>query len=291
MSLLFRCSGSEELCCTSSKPLILPLFARLKVMSGSPRCEEPKKPVPLSKMTKHQLLEESTRLGMTVHPKWTVPELRAVIREHKELIGEDDLKDRMRKINSLNLPELQCKADELGVTYPSKVTKGMLLKLIREHTDTPANTLMTIGRWRGCEYREIPSDYGRWAIQEVSRSANCHTDLVRYARWFQEELETKAAKTKIPDEEVDASYVNYKARTSRGPSSTTSSWETVSATPEKVRSGKGYPKNQVKRNSDDAKGKTEGEMESRPDPAVLEEIYQLETKLAILKDKARSSGQ
>ena len=66
----------------------------------------------------------------------------------------------------------------------------------------------------------------------------------------------------------------------------------MSATPEKVRSGKGYPKNQVKRNSDDVKGKTEGEMESRPDPAVLEEIYQLETKLAILKDnKARSSGQ
>ena len=47
----------------------------------------------------------------------------------------------------------------------------------------------------------------------------------------------------------------------------------------------------MKRNSDDVKGKTEGEMESRPDPAVLEEIYQLETKLAILKDKARSSGQ
>ena len=272
MSLLFRCSGSEELCCTSSKPLILPLFACLKVMSGSPRCEEPKKPVPLSKMTKHQLLEESTRLGMTVHPKWTVPELRAVIREHK------------RKINSLNLPELQRKADELGVTYPSKVTKGMLLKLIREHTDTPANTPMTIGRWRGCE-----SDYGRWAIQEVSRSANCHTDLVRFARWFQQELETKAAKTKI--EEVDASYVNYKTGTSRGSPSTTSSWETVSATPEKMRSGKGYPKNQVKRNSDNAKGKTEGEMESRPDPAVLEEIYQLETKLAILKDKGRSSGQ
>ena len=66
----------------------------------------------------------------------------------------------------------------------------------------------------------------------------------------------------------------------------------MSATPEKVRSGKGYPKNQVKRNIDDVKGKTEGEMESRPDPAVLEEIYQLETKLAILKDnKARSSGQ
>ena len=65
---------------------------------------------PLSRTLKPQLLEEAMRLGMTVHPKWTVVELRAVIREHKAATGDSDLSKRMRKINSLNLPELREKA-------------------------------------------------------------------------------------------------------------------------------------------------------------------------------------
>ena len=114
---------------------------------------------------------------------------------------------------------------------------------------------------------------------------NCHPDLVRYARWWQGEQEAKAAKVKIPDEDVDASYFNENRRR---PPSSTSSWDAVSVmTPEKTKTGRGYAKNTKRQNEG---LKTEGEMESQPDPAVLEEIKALETKLAVLKDKARSSG-
>ena len=212
---LSRCSGSEEQCCTSNKPPVPSYSARLEVMSSPSPCKDNKDVTPLSRMLKPQLLEEAMRLGMTVHPKWTVIELRAVIREHKAATGESDLSNRMRKINSLNLPELREKATRLGVDYPDKATKGILFKLIREAVNTLANTLMTIGRWRGCEYHEIPQDYGRWALEEITRSVNCHPDLVRYARWWQAEQEAKAAKVKIPDEDVDASYFDETRRPAR----------------------------------------------------------------------------
>ena len=46
---------------------------------------------------------------------------------------------------------------------------------------TGADTLMTIGRWKGCLYKEIPHDYGRWAVKETERTANSSPELIMYA--------------------------------------------------------------------------------------------------------------
>ena len=55
------------------------------------------------------------------------------------------------------------KAAEMGVEFPAGVTKGNLLRLIRDSLATPGSELMKIGKYKGYEYQEIPSSYGEWA--------------------------------------------------------------------------------------------------------------------------------
>ena len=243
----------------------------------------------ISAMKKTELLAEANRLGMTVHPSWTTTELKAVIREHLGMINEGDVGNQMKKINSLNLPELRAKAQELDVDLPERATRGLILKLIRASLNTPANTLMTIGRWRGSEYREIPSSYGRWAVEETARSDNAHPDLIRYARWFENNLKEKANRTKVPDDESDS---NYQATNTKTAGTTKDSWDAASVLTVPVvknSSGKGSTKS-AKRSNHELKDKS-GYMEAKPDEAVTEEIQALELRLALLKDKARSSRE
>ncbi|CAE6942423.1 RE2 [Symbiodinium sp. CCMP2592] len=257
-----------------------PIAVSTPSAAGDAPCDSPKQQKTLSRMTKAELLEEAMRLGMVVHPSWTVIELRAVIREFLAETTDGDVAKQMKKINSLNLDELKEKARELSVDLPTKATKGQILKLIRESLNTPDNTLMTIGRWRGSEYQEIPPSYGRWAVEEIRRSSNAHPDLVRFGRWRE-----NASKAKIPDEDVDASYVTPRNRSS---GSAKDSWEAVSATTSLVTEntkGKGNVK-AAKRTTSDAKDRS-GYMDSQPDETVQAEIAALELKLAVLKDKAR----
>ncbi|CAE6927736.1 unnamed protein product [Symbiodinium sp. CCMP2456] len=263
-------------------PLMLSLLAP-SAMDKRAQCDSEEKPRPLGMMRKTELLEYAMQLGMTVHPSWTVIELRAVIREHLAENEKTDVSARMKKINSLNLAELRAKAMELDVAIPQKATKGLILKLIRESLNTPDNTLMTIGRWRGSEYQEIPQSYGVWAVREVERSDNSHPDLVRYARWFSNHQKEVAGRTKIADD-VDETYQEtiHKLSTEKD------SWDQasmISVPKSKNPTGKGNTKTTPKRASDELKDK-KGYMDATPDAEVTAEIEALELKLALLKDKA-----
>ena len=77
-------------------------------------------------MTKAQLMSEALRVGATVHPSWSVLELRATIREHIEVHVEKTGAQRMKGLSSMNMPGLIKKAEELGVHVPMKTTKGAL---------------------------------------------------------------------------------------------------------------------------------------------------------------------
>ncbi|CAE7245906.1 unnamed protein product [Symbiodinium sp. CCMP2592] len=119
--------------------------------------------VPVSRMTKAQLLQEALRVGATVHHTWTVVELRATIRDHIDTFHEKTSGQKMKGLSSMNLPDLKEKAREMGVMVPDKITKGNLLRLIRSTLSTEGDMIMTIGRWKGSLYREIPDSYGSWA--------------------------------------------------------------------------------------------------------------------------------
>ncbi|CAE7295005.1 unnamed protein product, partial [Symbiodinium sp. CCMP2592] len=265
INMCSRCSGSAELCSTSCHPLAL-LTATLAAPMEAQPCSE--KSVPLSQMTKAQLISEALRVGATVHHTWSVQELRATIREHIDTYTEKTASQRMRGLSSMTMPELTKKATEMGVHVPEKITKGALLKLIRDMVSSPGDTIMTIGRWKGSgEVFEQP-------------------ELVMYARWWSEQQKNKAGRAKIPVEDED-----YEGTISsrRSPTPTKTSWEEISVTPSKgyrQPSGKGNTKTTPKRMSPELQEKTEGKMDSQADAAVLQEIADLETKLAILKDKS-----
>ncbi|CAE7510826.1 GIP [Symbiodinium sp. CCMP2592] len=259
---------------------------------GPPHCD-PRGSDGSSAMLREEraLISEALRVGATVHHTWSVQELRATIREHIDTYTEKTASQRMRGLSSMTMPELTKKATEMGVHVPEKVTKGALLKLIRDTVSSPGDTIMTIGRWKGSLYTEIPDSYGSWAAAEVARSPNSSPELVMYARWWSEQQKNKAGRAKIPVEDED-----YEGTISsrRSPTSTGTSWEEVTVTPSKgyrQSSGKGNTKTTPKRMSPELLEKTEGKMDSQADAAVLQEIADLETKLAILKDKARGSSE
>ena len=83
------------------------------------------------------------------------------------------------------------KATEMGVEFPDNITKGNLLRLIRDSLKTPGTELMKIGKYKGFEFQEIPSAYGEWASREVKSSANPHIELIRYAKWWDNEQMTR----------------------------------------------------------------------------------------------------
>ncbi|CAE7435682.1 unnamed protein product, partial [Symbiodinium sp. CCMP2456] len=247
---------------------------------------------PLSRMTKAQLLSEAVRVGAAVHHSWTVPELRATIRDHVDTYQEKTASQKMRGMSSMKIEDLRKKAKEMGVDVPDKVTKGNLLRLVRTSVSTTGDMVMTIGRWKGSLFRDIPNSYGKWALEEITRAeGNCSPELAMYAKWWQNQQLALSTTAEIMDEESDQ---DYPANTHPTSTPSRGSWEEVSVTKTKGYSGstgKGNTKATPKRDNQVLHEKDEKIMDSQPDPSTLAEIQALETKLAILKDKARSSRQ
>ncbi|CAE7361897.1 RE2 [Symbiodinium sp. CCMP2592] len=270
MKVLFRCSGLAELLSRKCDLARRPFPRRLR---SEMACS---KPPAISKMTKAELLSECNRVGLVVHRNWTCEEIKATIMEHRMNDPNQQQATVMKSITSLTLPELKEKADQLGVLYPSQVTKGNLMRLIRDHTKTPGTELMKIGKFKGYEYQEVPRSYGMWAAREIRMSPNPHVELVRFAQWW----EAKEYETHYGDRgtiEENATDVVTEGRPhveNRDP--------TIPASRDLP-----YDPRTTKR------GNTHGDspdMEAEADPATLEEIRALETRLAVLKQKAKASS-
>ena len=281
-----RCFGSEEHLSTRGPRLTFSPLA-LPAPMATPECA---KDLPISRMTKPQLLQECLRLGLTVHHSWSPEEIKAIIMEAREKAKDQDATERMKRISHLNMPELKLKATELGVEFAPSITKGNLLRLVRDSLNTPDNELMKIGKHRGMEFREVPWQYGRWASNEVKTSPNADPELVRFARWWDQNEERKKG---YPGSRLED------ASEAPAPSSVGTSWESVSpweaSWPKKATSTSSQlpiaPKTSEKANSKRrTQGDEENDMDGEPDQETLEEIMKLETRLAVLKSKAKAKG-
>ncbi|OLP82117.1 Copia protein [Symbiodinium microadriaticum] len=236
-----------------------------------------------------QLLSEANRLGLVVHRTWSCEELKAVIQEHRMNDATSNAGHQMRSVTNLTLPELKVKATELGVQFPSNITKGNLLRLVRDHVGTPANELMKIGKYKGWEFQEIPKEYGMWAAREVRMNGNPHVELVRYAKWWEEDHYQKHYGHLEPSIEKNAA-VPYNEdppwATSSQPSEAsawTSEWKMTSL-PGK-HDDYPIPPKTTKRGA--SSSGYEAQMDAEIDKDTLEEIQKLEARLAVLKDKAK----
>ncbi|OLQ11876.1 Copia protein [Symbiodinium microadriaticum] len=251
------------------------------------------KPPAISSMNKTQLLAECTRLGLVVHRTWTVEELKAVIQEHRMENVAHHPGHQMKSVTSLNMPELKAKATEMGIDYPTNVTKGNLLRLIRDSLATPGSELMKIGKYKGFEFQEIPAAYGEWASKEVRCSSNPHVELVRFAKWWDNNQTTTYAGAKTSIEEH--SVIPY-------PSSHTeessvwgdySDWGIARDEPKEATTMRGTYESGYKapirgNNKRSSAHTSVVEMDAETDPGTLAEIQALEARLAALKDKAKA---
>ena len=118
---------------------------------------EPCKPPAISRMSKTQLLEEAGRVGLVVHHKWTVEEIKAAIQEHRMNDPNAHPSHKMKSVTQLNMPELKLKAAELGIEFPSNVTKGKPVAAYPRQLCDPSDgvdedrQVQGLGVWRDSE--------------------------------------------------------------------------------------------------------------------------------------------
>ncbi|CAE7418332.1 GIP, partial [Symbiodinium pilosum] len=243
----------------------------------------PCKPRPINHMTKTQLLEEAGRLGVLVHHSWSAIEIKAVIMEAREAQKERDPTERMKRISHMTLSELRMKANELGIDYSNSTTKGNLLRLIRDSLNTPDQELMKFGKFRGYQFCEIPKSYGEWVLREMSTSESPDPEFVRFGRWFRQK-QTENENQGYVSKDTPPPYPSSTAATRKtSPTSLASgkdSWDMV--TDKASASSTTSTRRRTRHDIEEDK-----KMDSEIDPKVAAEIEDLETKLAVLKDKAR----
>ena len=238
-------------------------------------------------MTKTQLLEECNRLGLVVHRTWTCEELKATIMEHRMQDPAHQQASAMKSVSGMTLAELRAKADQLGIQYPAKITKGNLIRLIRDAVSTPGSELMKIGKYKGFEFQEIPRQYGMWAAREVRMSPNPHVELIRYAKWW-ENKEYQEHYGEDDSLEANATVPYPMDNTSAAGYSGTTNWDVITDTRAR-RMDRDLPidPRTTKRGPPARSGE---QMDSEIDPGTLEEIRALETRLAVLKQKAKAAA-
>ncbi|CAE7239520.1 RE1 [Symbiodinium natans] len=159
-------------------------------------------PSPCDEHSDAQLLAECTKRGLAVSPKWTCPELRTILVNSP--IPTDEGLQLPKGLSSMSLAELRLEAARVEVEFSEKDTKGALMLKIRDAV-APNETVMTLGRFKGSSYADIPENYGAWASEEEKvNGTNMHPDLKRFVVWRRRHR-TKEQK---PKEEPNPYYLD-----------------------------------------------------------------------------------
>jgi uncharacterized protein (DUF3820 family) len=237
------------------------------------------------KMNKAELTAELNRLGMVTHDSWLVPELRSLVSEARQETATKSSQDQeLKGVTKLSLAELIAQAHSMHIPIPEKPTRGWLIRMLRDATATPADTIVPFGKFKGWLYREIPVPYLEWTVKETNGNPNAHPDLVRLATWAKVELErlsnnprTGYAQEKMPDPEINATIPPPTVAEMRhGSGSSDSSWARVSA----ASTPKPRPRRTRRLQEMDSDA-----AEAEEEATEIDEIRMLETRLAELKDR------
>ncbi|CAL1132729.1 unnamed protein product [Cladocopium goreaui] len=138
----------------------------------------------LWKMKREELVTALEKLGISVRAEWTVPELRATLIEHQETQGTPNPK--VKGLTRLTVDELKDKCAAEGIAMPdSKLTRGLLMKLLRENAPPTGDEVVCFGMYKGYLYKEVNEKYLEWAMEEVAANPQHSLDLARLARWAQ----------------------------------------------------------------------------------------------------------
>ena len=192
LTLLFRCFGLEELCfvelqCPADHFATPLLTMAPKPLRTAPMVERPRT---LSEMCKNELLIEAGARNLPVNPQWTVVELRSVIQE--DVQSENATEGISRPpaaLSKMTLQELKDKVLEIGLEIPAKATRGILMRMVRDHGGKGPETVVMFGRYKGMRFIDTPVGYRTWAVREVANNENASEDLRMLAAWWTRETE------------------------------------------------------------------------------------------------------
>ena len=217
---------------------------------------------------------------------WSVVELKSILAEDNARTAKSQAIPR--GLTGVKLEELRKEAQKVGLEIGAKDTKGSLMRRIRDFHATPDETLMTVGRFKGVPFSDIPETYGKWASEEEKANHdNMHPDLMRFVQWRRttKARRLEAARTRREDPEVNArvpppplSETGYSAAYA-----SRAQWDLVQETGTLPIA----PKSRAR-----AKDKRAGSSSDEPERmdqevgrSVTEEIQALETRLAVLRDQ------
>ena len=162
-------------------------------------------------MKREELVRELRELQVPVHPNWTVPELRATLIEQRP--GQTPTREQhaLKGISKMSLEELKIKAVEADLEMPPKVTRGWLIKALRDNLQPEGDQVMTFGKYKSWMFKEVPFSYQEWAMKETEVNTNSSPELVHFAAWCRQELaerkqraKGKGVPTMVEDPEVNA---------------------------------------------------------------------------------------
>ena len=148
-------------------------------------------PTSVGKMKKEELIFELHKLDVDLNPKWTVEELRSLLREQREAWGQAE---KTTSLSTKNLTQLIDIAKHLGMRMPAKPTRGLLMRMIRDMdgSEISDQTVVTFGRYQGFVFEDVPTSYTDWAIREMETSDNADPQLTQMANWAAARKEEKA---------------------------------------------------------------------------------------------------
>ena len=227
-------------------------------------------------MKKDQLLAKLRELGFRVSGKETVPELRSL------LLEQMPEKETTVSISKMTLDQLREKCKEENIAVPQKVTKGWLLRQLRQHAPS-SQEVVTFGKYAGYTYAEIPMDYREWAVKErQAKGDSSSPELARLANWWERTRSSTRPTTKVteprPDPEETAVIPPPPMALPKKPTTTMS----CSMTPQRAKTVMTYRARGSTRPAEDM-SETDFSMVSPDSETTQEKIAALEEQLAILK--------
>jgi hypothetical protein len=245
-------------------------------------------------MKKDELVFELHALDVDLNPKWTVEELRSLLREQREARG---LTAKPTGLTTKNLAQLTDMATRLGMRMPAKPTRGLLMRMIRDMdgNEVSDETVVTFGRFRGFVFKDVPTSYTDWAIQEVEASDNADPQLTQMANWAaarkarmawttrtgKQPLDPEAAaKIKPPPMDAEAVPVAPPKPTASAAKKTVIRSPTNSSSAASTASFEAVHQTGTKGRRDQNPAAT-----SMPSPEAIDEVQELEQQLALARQK------
>ena len=158
----------------------------------------------VSRMAKADLVKCLQECGVAVDPRWTVEELRTILRTNKSSNSGTTKEPAMTSMKRADLVEF---AESLGITVGKNDTRGDIMvrirAAVRAKNPPKGNDTILFGKCHGQTYAECLEnnrDYCKWVTTTAEeRGDEAHPELRRFALFINN---SKAPKSN-PEQETD----------------------------------------------------------------------------------------